>query len=110
MPLRGAFQAIASCFPFASIVSIVFGSAVLCRGPPGWGPFGGRTALAHGRWRQLWCEDLRWQPRDPRIPSSNRGTPMIFRQLFDQISGTYTYLIAGRRGGEALIIDPVLER
>src|SRR6202162_6417469 len=34
---------------------------------------------------------------------------MIFRQLFDATSGTYTYLIASRRGGEALIIDPVLE-
>jgi glyoxylase-like metal-dependent hydrolase (beta-lactamase superfamily II)/rhodanese-related sulfurtransferase len=35
---------------------------------------------------------------------------MIFRQLFDSTSSTYTYLLASRRGGEALIIDPVLER
>lgn len=35
---------------------------------------------------------------------------MIFRQLYDSVSGTYTYLIASRRGGEALIIDPVLEK
>jgi sulfur dioxygenase len=35
---------------------------------------------------------------------------MIFRQLFDQVSGTYSYVIASRRGGEALIIDPVLEK
>lgn len=35
---------------------------------------------------------------------------MIFRQLFDQASGTYSYLLASRRGGEALIIDPVLEK
>jgi glyoxylase-like metal-dependent hydrolase (beta-lactamase superfamily II)/rhodanese-related sulfurtransferase len=35
---------------------------------------------------------------------------MIFRQLFDGVSSTYSYLLAGRRGGEALIIDPVLER
>src|SRR5271156_7235972 len=35
---------------------------------------------------------------------------MIFRQLFDSISGTYTYLLASRQGGEALIIDPVLEK
>ena len=35
---------------------------------------------------------------------------MIFRQLFDPVSSTYTYLIGSRRGGEALIIDPVLER
>jgi glyoxylase-like metal-dependent hydrolase (beta-lactamase superfamily II) len=35
---------------------------------------------------------------------------MIFRQLFDQTSGTYSYLLASRHGGEALIIDPVLEK
>ncbi len=35
---------------------------------------------------------------------------MIFRQLFESVSSTYTYLIAGRRGGEALIIDPVLDK
>ena len=31
---------------------------------------------------------------------------MIFRQLFDSVSGTYTYLIASRHGGEALILGP----
>src|SRR5260370_5794502 len=35
---------------------------------------------------------------------------MLFRQLYDPVSSTYSYLIASRRGGEALIIDPVLER
>src|SRR5580765_1861934 len=35
---------------------------------------------------------------------------MIFRQLFDQTSSTYSYLLASRQGGEALIIDPVLEK
>src|SRR3954464_1096246 len=35
---------------------------------------------------------------------------MIFRQLFEPVSGTYTYLLASRPGGEALIIDPVLEK
>src|SRR5271163_4147172 len=35
---------------------------------------------------------------------------MIFRQLFDSTSGTYSYLLASRPGGEALIIDPVLEK
>jgi len=34
---------------------------------------------------------------------------MIFRQLFDKNSSTYTYLIASEKGREALIIDPVLE-
>ena len=35
---------------------------------------------------------------------------MIFRQMYDMTSGTYTYLLASRRGGEALIVDPVLEK
>ena len=35
---------------------------------------------------------------------------MLFRQLYHIGSGSYTYLVAGRRGGEALIIDPVLEQ
>ena len=35
---------------------------------------------------------------------------MIFRQLFEPVSGTYSYLLASRRGGEAMIIDPVLEK
>jgi glyoxylase-like metal-dependent hydrolase (beta-lactamase superfamily II)/rhodanese-related sulfurtransferase len=35
---------------------------------------------------------------------------MLFRQLFDAASGTYSYLLASRKGGEALIIDPVLEK
>ncbi len=34
---------------------------------------------------------------------------MIFRQLFDATSSTYTYLLAERQGGEALLIDPVME-
>lgn len=35
---------------------------------------------------------------------------MIFRQLFDRESSTYTYLMASRSGGEALLIDPVVEQ
>lgn len=35
---------------------------------------------------------------------------MIFRQMFDSVSCTYTYLLASRQGGEALIIDPVVEK
>ena len=34
---------------------------------------------------------------------------MIFKQVFDQKSSTYTYIIASSEGREALIIDPVLE-
>lgn len=35
---------------------------------------------------------------------------MLFRQLYDLDTGTYTYLLAARPGGEAVIIDPVLEQ
>ena len=34
---------------------------------------------------------------------------MIFRQLFDKVSSTYTYLLASDVGREAIIIDPVIE-
>ena len=34
---------------------------------------------------------------------------MIFKQVFDIKSSTYTYLIASAKGREAIIIDPVLE-
>jgi len=34
---------------------------------------------------------------------------MIFRQLFDPTSSTYTYIISSGKGREALIIDPVIE-
>jgi glyoxylase-like metal-dependent hydrolase (beta-lactamase superfamily II)/rhodanese-related sulfurtransferase len=47
------------------------------------------------------------------MPGGENGAgyaTMIFRQLFDSVSGTYSYLLASRRGGEALIIDPVLEK
>ncbi len=35
---------------------------------------------------------------------------MIFRQLFDQQSSTYTYLLADSASREALLIDPVFEQ
>ena len=34
---------------------------------------------------------------------------MIFKQVFDTKSSTYTYLIASAKGREAVIIDPVIE-
>ena len=36
-------------------------------------------------------------------------THMIFQQLFDPVSSTFTYLLARKVGGQALIIDPVYE-
>mgnify|MGYP003336371260 FL=1 len=35
---------------------------------------------------------------------------MIFRQLFDPQSSTYSYLLADERSGEAVLIDPVFEQ
>lgn len=35
---------------------------------------------------------------------------MIFRQLFDSVSCTFTYLLADHEGGEAILIDPVLDK
>jgi len=35
---------------------------------------------------------------------------MLFRQFFDSQSSTYTYVLASRSGGEAVIIDPVKEQ
>ena len=34
---------------------------------------------------------------------------MIFKQVFDTKSSTYTYLIASAKGREAIMIDPVLD-
>ena len=34
---------------------------------------------------------------------------MIFRQLFDATSSTYSYVLGDRQSGEAVIVDPVLE-
>ena len=33
---------------------------------------------------------------------------MIFRQLFEPLSSTYTYLLASEATGEAMLVDPVL--
>jgi glyoxylase-like metal-dependent hydrolase (beta-lactamase superfamily II)/rhodanese-related sulfurtransferase len=61
-----------------------------------------RTACRHS--------PLGGQPSSPIIRPLAAEDNMLFRQLFDQTSGTYSYLLASRRGGEALIIDPVLEK
>ena len=35
---------------------------------------------------------------------------MLFRQLFDPQSATYSYLLADEASGEAVLIDPVYEQ
>jgi glyoxylase-like metal-dependent hydrolase (beta-lactamase superfamily II)/rhodanese-related sulfurtransferase len=44
-----------------------------------------------------------------RSGSGKRST-MLFRQLFDQVSSTYTYLLADQRTREAVLVDPVFEQ
>ena len=39
----------------------------------------------------------------------NIALTMIFKQLFDTNSSTYTYIISSGKGREALIIDPVID-
>jgi hypothetical protein len=41
---------------------------------------------------------------------SRYGEVVIFRQLFDPASFTYTYLVADERSREAVIVDPVFEQ
>lgn len=50
---------------------------------------------------------------EPLAPATAAGTHMagiVFRQLFDPVSSTYTYLLGDVATGEAVLIDPVLER
>jgi glyoxylase-like metal-dependent hydrolase (beta-lactamase superfamily II) len=43
------------------------------------------------------------------IDHFNTKNKLIFRQLFEPVSSTYTYLLADAVTKEALLIDPVLE-
>lgn len=54
--------------------------------------------LLRARTKPVITLDCRWEYLD------------VFCQMFDSVSGTYSYLLASRSGGEALIIDPVLEK
>ncbi|VDP27337.1 unnamed protein product [Schistosoma margrebowiei] len=44
-----------------------------------------------------------------KVPILSAGGPLIFRQLFEKVSSTYTYLLADSHTKDAVIIDPVLE-
>ncbi|XP_063828597.1 persulfide dioxygenase ETHE1, mitochondrial [Ostrinia nubilalis] len=41
--------------------------------------------------------------------AAEKGSNFFFRQLFDTVSSTYTYLLADQTAKEAVLIDPVLE-
>lgn len=48
--------------------------------------------------------------RSEGLPTQERDTAMLLRQLFDLASSTYTYLIADPTTREAALIDPVREQ
>src|ERR1700726_4160260 len=66
-----------------------------------------RASCRHG---PRGCDTLPSERASFGIFGSRKGRAVIFRQPFDQASCTYSYLLASRPGGEALIIDPVLEK
>src|ERR1700726_1961980 len=66
-----------------------------------------RASCRHG---PRGCDTLPSERASFGIFGSRKDRAVIFRQLFDQVSGTYSYLLASRPRGEALIIDPVLEK
>src|SRR5579872_1870692 len=50
-------------------------------------------------------------PPSTRRAHPSRGASMlVFRQLFDPTSSTYTYLLGDSVSGEAVLIDPVFEQ
>lgn len=42
--------------------------------------------------------------------AATASTPVVFRQLYDAASSTYTYLLGCPQTKQALLIDPVLEQ
>ncbi|HEY8270226.1 MAG TPA: MBL fold metallo-hydrolase [Pseudobdellovibrionaceae bacterium] len=70
-------------------------------------------------WKELWSELHRWvelnKPlagegiKEIELKGVSMGNDIIFYQLFEAESSTYTYVIADKKTKEAAIIDPVLE-
>jgi glyoxylase-like metal-dependent hydrolase (beta-lactamase superfamily II) len=51
---------------------------------------------------------LAWFVLVTQRTSKGQKLTMIFRQLFEPVSSTYTYLLACESTGQALLIDPVV--
>src|SRR6185295_5119716 len=68
--------------------------------------------LGHSRSRSGKLASAATLGRKSRLftPKRNKGRAMIFRQLFDAQSSTYTYLLADDTTGDAILIDPVFEQ
>lgn len=67
-----------------------------------------KTLIENGK-NSFWLEGgyLDWPFFSPNSPQKEE--PMIFHQLFEKESSSYTYLLADPITCEAIIIDPVLE-
>src|SRR5437667_157420 len=52
----------------------------------------------------------RAERRASRPSAGRRVAMLVFRQLFDPQSSTYTYLLGDRPSGAAVLIDPVFEQ
>jgi hypothetical protein len=50
-----------------------------------------------------------WVSSTAASAASDPAYPLLFRQLFEKESSTYTYLLADSYSKEAILIDPVLE-
>ena len=48
--------------------------------------------------------------RNSIIAAMMPGADLLFRQLFDSTSSTFTYILADLPSREAVIIDPVIEQ
>jgi hypothetical protein len=72
-----------------------------CRPPPAPGP--GALHIPTPR-------PARAAPAPPASPTPTVTNGVIFRQLFDPASSTYTYLLADPASRDAVLIDPVLEQ
>ena len=46
----------------------------------------------------------------PLLQAAAGGSALLFRQLFDPPTGTFTYLLADVASGEGVLIDPVFEQ
>lgn len=71
-----------------------------------------RAARASRRFARTVCGDGRRGGVSRAVGGYRRRSDIvvIFRQLFDQQSSTYTYLLADRASREAVLIDPVFEQ
>ena len=49
-------------------------------------------------------------PASSLLAAAAGGQPLLFRQLFDADTGTFTYLLADVASGEGVLIDPVFEQ